>query len=274
MAGTSWSAARHRSGAAPPPLARLIRPLHSPISLFPLLALACLTPPPHAAARILLRPTPRAPPPAARGLAGRCSAARRLAGRRKGDPPRGGSLAAARGTRPGRRPPPSPGPACSGRPRPRRPPRPPSRRHLLLRPPRNLRVASAMQTNALRGYERGEAALSARGPASRWLPGRSPARESMMAQHCLPVTHPVARLRKFFRRAVTSLIPSTQPWTWDESALARGAYTPCAQPPPHCPPPQLFHLAKLPLSPVNDAGERWSGARMQVTRRNATAGCC
>ena len=169
---------------------------------------------------------------------------------------------------------PSPGPACSGRPRPRRPPRPPSRRHLLLRPPRNLRVASAMQTNALRGYERGEAALSARGPASRWLPGRSPARESMMAQHCLPVTHPVARLRKFFRRAVTSSIPPTQPWTWDESALARGAYTPCAQPPPHCPPPQLFHLAKLPLSPVNDAGERWSGARMQVTRRNATAGCC
>ena len=101
VSGTSWSAARHRSGAAPPPLARLIRPLHSPISLFPLLALACLTPPPDAA-----RPPRRAPPPAARGLAGRCSAARRLAGRRKGDPPRGGSLAAARGTRPGRRPPP------------------------------------------------------------------------------------------------------------------------------------------------------------------------
>ena len=257
----------------PPPLGRGATAASSPHSASPFpnqslsplgLALACLPPPPHAAARILLRPTPRAPPPAARGLAGR----------RKGDPPRGGSLAAARGTRPGRRPPPSPGPACSGRPRPRRPPRPPSRRHLLLRPPRNLRVASAMQTNALRGYERGEAALSARGPASRWLPGRSPARESMMAQHCLPVTHPVARLRKFFRRAVTSSIPPTQPWTWDESALARGAYTPCAQPPPHCPPPQLFHLAKLPLSPVNDAGERWSGARMQVTRRNATAGCC
>jgi len=89
----SGTAARHRSGAAPPPLARLIRPLHSPISLFPLLALACLTPPPDAA-----RPPRRAPPPAARGLAGR----------RKGDPPRGGSLAAARGTRPGRRPPPPP----------------------------------------------------------------------------------------------------------------------------------------------------------------------
>jgi len=236
---------------------------------------------------LLLRPTPRA-------LRGALLHQPR-GGSPAAAPPRGGSPAAARGThhegarwpprgepapavvllpRRALGPRPSPGPACSGRPRPRRLPRPPSRRHLLLRPPRNLRVASAMQTNALRGYERGEAALSARGPASRWLPGRSPARESMMAQHCLPVTHPVARLRKFFRRAVTSSIPPTQPWTWDESALARGAYTPCAQPPPHCPPPQLFHLAKLPLSPVNDAGERCSGARMQVTRRNATAGCC
>ena len=75
VSGISWSAARHRSGAAPPPLARLIRPLHSPISFFPLLALACLTPPPPDAAR----PPQRAPPPAAA-------------------PPRGGSPAAARGT--------------------------------------------------------------------------------------------------------------------------------------------------------------------------------
>jgi len=96
VSGISWSAARHRSGAAPPPLARLIRPLHSPISLFPLLALACLTPPPPDAARpprrsstsgegarrpLLRREEARRPPqggPTTRGLAGR----------REGNPPR------------------------------------------------------------------------------------------------------------------------------------------------------------------------------------------
>jgi len=82
VSGISWSAARHRSGAAPPPLARLIRPLHSPISFFPLLALACLTPPPPDAARSSTsREGARRPPqggPTTRGLAGR----------REGNPPR------------------------------------------------------------------------------------------------------------------------------------------------------------------------------------------
>ena len=81
VSGISWSAARHRSGAAPPPLARLIRPLHSPISLFPLLALACLTPPRAAARSSTSREGARRPPqggPTTRGLAGR----------REGNPPR------------------------------------------------------------------------------------------------------------------------------------------------------------------------------------------
>ena len=88
VSGISWSAARHRSGAAPPPLAHLIRPPGSILS--------------HSSS------ARRRAPSAARSSTSRCSTARRLAGRRKGDPPRGGSLAAARGTRPGRRPPPPP----------------------------------------------------------------------------------------------------------------------------------------------------------------------